>query len=285
MSNPDPVQSSPSTVFIILRHVNNELTNQYWQLACQRISEYHPNSMIYIIDDHSRTEWLTPVPAVFLDKVTVINSELPPGRGEILPLYYFHKHKWAESAVIIHDSVYLQSTILDKIDSKLPVQFLWSFKYPHLYDNREIEKAQLKLLNYAAELTSIYYKMKLWFGCFGVMCHITWDYLNHLNEKYGLFSLVDHISNRPDRCSFERTFAIICHHDNRSSATAPTSNVEPLSAVYGTIQEYSKLYLNRMGFRLTYCEYIETIKQKEKEGNPGLNPYTNAPIIKVWSGR
>jgi hypothetical protein len=40
-----------------------------------------------------------------------------------------------------------------------------------------------------------------------------------------------------------------------------------------------------MGFRLTYCEYIETIKQKEKEGNPGLNPYTNAPIIKVWSGR
>ena len=216
MSNSVHIQSTTlSSVFIILRHVNSELTNQYWQLACRRIREYHPNALIYIIDDHSRPEWLTPVPAELIEKVTVISSELPPGRGEILPLYYFHKHKWADSAVIIHDSVFLQSPLLDKINSKLPVQFLWSFKYPKLYDNREIEKAQLARLNYADELTSIYQDINSWVGCFGVMTYITWDYLNHINGKYNILLLVDYISTRPDRCSLERTFAIVCHHNNK----------------------------------------------------------------------
>lgn len=82
--------------FIILRHVNNELTNKYWQLSCRRIQEYYPNSSIYIIDDHSKPEYLTPLPSTEglaegrllacaclaeQQRIHVINSELPPGKG------------------------------------------------------------------------------------------------------------------------------------------------------------------------------------------------------------
>ena len=301
MSNPDPVQSSPTTVFILLRHVNNELTNQYWQLACQRIHKFYPSALIYIIDDHSRTEWLTPVPDELAAQVTVINSELPPGRGEILPLYYFHLNRWADSAVIIHDSVFLQSPLLDKINSKEPVQYIWSFKHPHLYDNREIEKAQLARLNYADELSAIYRNTKSWVGCFGCMTYITWDYLSHINDKYGLFSLVDYISTKPDRCSLERTFAIVCHHDrNHHIDKTVNCTATPVNSMYGTIYEYGRRYLNNLHFGLTYPKYqsltikpaskptqkpVKTNSKRQQLPIANCANFHNAPIIKVWSGR
>ena len=276
--------------FIILRHVNNELTNKYWQLSCRRIQEYYPNSSIYIIDDHSKPEYLTPLPsteglAEQQPMITVINSELPPGKGEILPLYYYYLNRWSDSAIIIHDSVFIQSPILDKIDRNLPVQYLWSFKHPNLYDHRDLEQAQLAKLNYADELAKIYHSKLAWVGCFGVMTYITWDYIDHLDKKYNLFALLDCMANRPDRCSFERTFAVICHHDQNTSITHQTS----IHSIFGTINEYGKRYLNNMHFRLTYDEYQHKPTPAKKPNNrkqakPPLG-YSSAPVVKVWSGR
>ena len=45
--------------FIILRHVNNELTNKYWIKCVNSIRQYYPENNILIIDDNSNYEYIT----------------------------------------------------------------------------------------------------------------------------------------------------------------------------------------------------------------------------------
>ena len=65
--------------FIILRHVNNELTNKYWINCYNCIREHYPendsSNYIFITDEK-------------LYKTTIINSEYSK-RGELLPYYYY----------------------------------------------------------------------------------------------------------------------------------------------------------------------------------------------------
>lgn len=256
-------QTTSDTVFIILRHVNSELTNQYWQLACRRIREYHPEASIYIVDDYSRQEWLTPVPDDLAAHVTVLESGLQAGHGEFLPLYYFHMHHWAARAVIIHDSVFLQSRLPIPLQS-VPVQFLWSFD-SNLTAERPAERSQISNLNYATELIPMYNHHPGWNGCFGVMTYITWDYLDHLAGKYNLFgALVGKLSTKLDRCCMERTFAIICQHDQKRK----------LDGMFGHILDYVRRYQLDRKYETTYADYIQ---------KPRL--YAHAPLVKVWSGR
>ena len=44
--------------FIILRHVNIELTNYYWNYSYDCIRKYYPNNLIMIIDDNSNYEYV-----------------------------------------------------------------------------------------------------------------------------------------------------------------------------------------------------------------------------------
>ena len=67
-----------NTGFIILRHVNNELTNKYWQHCYDCIRIYYPEYPILIIDDNSNYEFIT---EKLLYQTTIINSEYPK-RGE-----------------------------------------------------------------------------------------------------------------------------------------------------------------------------------------------------------
>jgi hypothetical protein len=45
--------------FIILRHVNNELTNKYWIHCYKCIREFYPENKILIIDDNSDYKYIT----------------------------------------------------------------------------------------------------------------------------------------------------------------------------------------------------------------------------------
>jgi hypothetical protein len=45
--------------FIILRHVNNELTNNYWIHSYDCIRKFYPENFIIIIDDNSKYEYIT----------------------------------------------------------------------------------------------------------------------------------------------------------------------------------------------------------------------------------
>ena len=89
--------------FIVTRHVNSVKTNMYWNQCVKLLRTLYPMKKIIVIDDNSNYSY---VKAEFdYENVTIIQSEYP-GRGELLPYYYFLKNKFFENAVIIHDSVF-----------------------------------------------------------------------------------------------------------------------------------------------------------------------------------
>ena len=44
--------------FIILRHVNSESTNKYWNQSVKLIKTFYPNKKIVIIDDNSNQNFV-----------------------------------------------------------------------------------------------------------------------------------------------------------------------------------------------------------------------------------
>jgi hypothetical protein len=188
-----------SVGFIVLRHVNNESTNQYWIRCVKSIRQYYPENTILIIDDNSDYNFITNEPFY---KTTVINSEYPK-RGELLPYYYYLHNKLFDAAMIIHDSVIINKYIDMNVAQ---YRFLWEFE--HHWDQIEDETRMINSFN-SLELKEFYENKQLWKGCFGCMSIITHDYLTHMNTKYDISKLLDLVLNRYNRCSFERVIACL----------------------------------------------------------------------------
>jgi hypothetical protein len=225
----------------MLRHVNNEDTNVYWNLCYNCIRTYYHEHPIIIIDDNSNYNYINERE---LYKTTIIKSEYP-GRGEILPYYYYLHNKLFDIAFIIHDSVFINQYIDMNVDK---YKMLWSFR--HDWDQIEDETKMISVFN-DPDLLTFYQNKSLWEGCFGVMSIITHDYLMSINNKYDISKLLIEISSRYNRCSFERVFACLLQFQEKT---------EPL---FGIIHEYCP-------FGISFTE---------------VQKYTHLPLIKCWTGR
>ncbi len=228
--------------FIILRHVHNELTNKYWIKCVNCIRKYYPENKILIIDDNSNYEYITDDDILY--KTTVINSEYPK-RGELLPYYYYLHNKLFDIAVIIHDSVLVNTYIDMRVET---YKLLWEFD--HYCDQPEDETRMIDIFN-DLELKKFYENKSLWKGCFGGMAIITHDYLTHVNTKYNISKLLDCVVNRYNRCSFERVIGCLLQKEGKKETL--------------------------LGNILTYCPW--GIKCTD------IHKYTHLPLIKFWSGR
>ena len=229
--------------FILLRHVNSEESNQYWKVAYQSIRHYYTNPIV-IIDDHS-TDFLTDMP---MKNTIVVQSEYP-GRGELLPYYYYAKHKWFDQAVILHDSVFLRQ----KIDFHVPTyQFLWEFIEPEDYVPTK-EKKCIRALKNHEKLLDLY-ESGQWKGCFGGMTAIRHSFLKEIDKQYDLSRLLPLVKKRKDRMSLERVLA--CMFQLK----------EPAVSFFGNIFHHGT-----KSFRYSYQDYL-----KKKP---------NLPILKIWVGR
>ena len=113
--------------FIITRHVNSHKTNKYWIRSVTLINTIYPDTPIIIIDDNSNVDFLTDA-TLNLKNLTIVQSEYP-GRGELLPFIYLLKHRWFDSAVIMHDSVFVHKKINFESGIKFDVMPLWHFPY------------------------------------------------------------------------------------------------------------------------------------------------------------
>ena len=173
--------------FIVLRHVNSELTNQYWNECVQCIRHLYPMKKIVVIDDNSKKEFIK----AFYEyqNIEYIESEYPQ-RGELLPYYYFHKHHFFDNAIILHDSVFIHKRINFDLFNGMPVLPLWHFKqsrdenYDRIvqitkylnYSNKFQEEFQYvrenKYLNMNIDNSS-----RKWNGCFGVQTYINHGFL------------------------------------------------------------------------------------------------------------
>ena len=229
--------------FIILRHIGKQEHNLFLIECYDSIRKYYPENPIVIIDDNSNYNYITHKE---LYNCTIIKSEFPK-RGEFLPYYYFLKFKFFETAVIIHDSVFINSKIEFNINKFM---FLWDFE--HDWDQIPGETKLIKSFN-DNELTKFYENKSLWKGCFGGMCIIEYDYLKFVNDKYNLDLLIPHITSRCNRCSFERVIACLLLKNYKNDKLSLFVNIHK------------------------YCEW--GINFKNKHNNKHL------PIIKIWSGR
>jgi hypothetical protein len=228
--------------FIILRHVNNGLTNKYWIHSYECIRKFYPENQIIIIDDNSNYKYILNKETLY--KTTIINSEYI-GRGELLPYYYYLNNKLFETAVIIHDSVFINKYIDFTVDK---YKLIWDFKH-----NWDITKDEINIIKILKDhnLLKFYENKKLWKGCFGGMSIIKHDYLLLINEKYNISKLLDVIKTRHDRCRFERVIACLLQINSKEKC------------LLGDIH--------------SYCKWGITFKEKDK--------FLNLPIIKVWTGR
>ena len=227
--------------FIILRHVNNKNTNEYWMHSYDCIRKYYPENKIIIIDDNSQQNFITDKT---LYKTLIINSEYP-GRGELLPYYYYLQNKLFDTAVIIHDSVFINKYIDFNVNN---YKLLWEFE--HGCDQINDETKMIDVFH-DFELLKFYQKRNLWKGCFGGMSIIKHDYLVFINKKYDISKLIDYVKTRYNRMSFERVLACLLQKNSKKET------------LLGNIHRYCK-----WGIKYT---------EKEK--------YKNLPIIKVWTGR
>ena len=220
----------------------NEETNKYWIHSYNCIRRFYPENHILIIDDDSDYQYISEKK---LYKTTLQQSEYPR-RGELLPYYYYLKNKFADTAVILHDSTFITKYI-DFTFSKY--KFLWHFN--HNWDQIDDETTMIQIFN-NNNLLHFYKKKNLWRGCFGGMTIISHEYLESVNAKYELRLLLNLVLTRYNRCSFERVIACILQKEHR--------NVSLFGDIMGYVPFGSVTFTNK-------------------------DLYKHLPIIKIWTGR
>jgi len=258
--------SVPPFGFILLRHVNSETTNKYWNRCVHLIRTHYKNSVpIVIIDDNSRHEYVKP------DKeypnITVVQSEYPQ-RGELLPYIYYARHKWFETATIIHDSVFLHAPV-PFMTIKLPAISLWHAPYDkeNLHNIMRIVRQLRPNQHFVSAFTDTHVIQPLQkqntnkYLSFGAMCFIRHSFLLHIEQKYKLSNLVNVIRCRKDRCAFERIIGIIINVECPMSVK--------VRSIFGSIFNHPKR------FEYTFQQYMSDVHHKR--------PMRKA--TKVWTGR
>ena len=239
--------------FIILRHVNNKLSNKYWIQNYDCISNYYPNNEILIIDDNSNYQFITEKK---LYNTSIIQSEYH-GRGELLPYIYYLQNKWFEKAVIIHDGLFIHKRFsFEKVNYS--AISLWHFNNSN---TKQHLRNNIRLANYLKYSKFIKYHLlnnNTFNGCFGVQSFISHNFLVHLNNKYKIQNLLYAVHTREDRCSLERIFGLLFFLETKIK-TSLLGNIfkQPSAFVY------------------KFENYISDIKQNK------IPSY----VIKVFTGR
>jgi hypothetical protein len=249
--------------FIIIRHVNSEKTNRYWNHNVKLLRTFYPFTKIVIIDDNSNYEFVNN--EFEYHNLEVIQSEFPK-RGELLPYYYYLKHKFFQNAVIIHDSVFFHKRIHFERLNGVNILPLWIFHSDkenventrkivrHLKNSFSIEE---KL---AGEVTILGLKPDKWYGCFGVQSYIKLEFLERMEAKYGITRLISSINCRADRCCLERIFGAIFFTESPKLFAS--------KSLLGNIMTYQN-------WGYSFDEYMEDFKKGAIQ----------RPVIKVWTGR
>jgi hypothetical protein len=249
--------------FIITRHVNSEKTNHYWNHCVQCLRKLYPSKKIVIIDDTSNYQFVKP----FFDykNIEIIQSEYP-GRGELLPYYYFYKKRFFHNAVIIHDSVFFHKRISFEKMNGIKVLPLWHFNKDkeNIHGTTQISSVLKNSFMIQQKLTLNDNVMGMnydkWYGCFGVQSYINYDFLSSLVNKYNLFQLLKVVNCRTDRCCLERIFGILFNTE------------------YPTLLKRKSL----LGDIFLYQQWGYSYEQYKNDVNfKRLPRYT----VKIWTGR
>ena len=238
--------------FIISRHVNNEPSNSYWK-ECYKCIRALYSEPILIIDDSSDRNYVSD--DIELENATIVYDTEHKGAAELLPYYYFHKLKPFDTAVIVHDTWFIQKKINFELEPQEKVMFFWTFS--HRWDNEIFSEIDhlLKDLPLYEQHVDRFRREDSWIGCFGVMSVIRWSFLDTMNSNLRLFELLlPKIKTRENRYALERVFPLLIH-----------SQEENIQTYFGDIHKYIR-------WGITFSDY--------KSGN-----FPSHPVVKTWSRR
>ena len=248
----DNTQKPPIGI-VITRHVRCENTNKVWNECYRCIRKWYPDNIIMIIDDNSNYDYV--ISESNLINCFIIQSEFP-GAGELLGYYYFHKYHLFDTAIVIHDSSFLNSRLL--IDDIQTARFIWHFS--HEWNAPTEELALISVLNHSETLVNVYNNTNLWKGCFGTQSVITFTFLDSIVHKYNLFRLFTIVNHSNARCNLERIFGLLCCIED--------PNINTNSSIMGFIHD---------------CEDFGTVSFDRYK--TCFSWYAHLPIIKSWTGR
>lgn len=246
------------------RYVVAPVHNELWRECYRSIRRAFPNAPVIIIDDHSN---MTLVDQGFeMVSATVIASDLDPGKGEVLPYYYFHKLQPFRKAVLLADGMFILkgeplSTAIARTDDW---RFLWHFTRDHHYA-LDVQQSLMDTLRPEthAPLRALQSNETQWVGCFAAASIVSWEFLHHLEERYGFFNMIGAIHTRTDRMALERLVALLAIE----ATTMPP--IESVS-VYGDIHDH------RRCFDYRWDDYL-------RDRDAGALADDSA--VKVWNGR
>jgi len=243
--------------FIITRCVKKKEHNALYKECYNAIRRFYPDLKIIIIDDNSDKEILEEHP---MTNYEIIQSEYPAA-GEFLPYYYLITKKLFDKAIIIQDSMIL--------NSKIPYEEVNDYKFFYEFnaeaDIGNVDKNIIGLLNNTKvpnELMELY-KSKKWVGCFGTTMVMTYDFAIEHESKLGITKWASIINNRNIRMALERAMAIACIYlkGGRDSYN--------LFGKYDDMQTFKEGLVNKYNIHM-YLENPSRIKDK---------------IIKIWNAR
>lgn len=195
--------------FIILRCVKNKKFSNLWIQCYLSIRKFHPNNKIIIIDNGSNYQFIE---NINLEKTTIIHHNKNKS-GEILPFYYFLQQKWSKYMIYLHDSMFLNRPLCSEKLNVKQFRFFWHF-YPGCHDDQRIIKHQLNVLENSEPLENLFsnkYRPD-WFGCFGLSCVMSLEFLEFIEKKHRITNLVNHVNNRNDRKGLERILGLLCSY-------------------------------------------------------------------------
>jgi len=258
--------------FVITRHVNHEKVDEYWKECIRCIRTFHPHQKIVVIDDFSPPEFINKKDEErILNQdpfLSIVRSEFK-GAGELLPYFYFHKYRWFHYAMIIHDTLFLTSSMDPYFDNmkkcNSDISYLWSFRVRCYDDEEDIKDVISRIENPNILLEQR--KKDTWEGCFGNMSCIRYEFLDEMTKHHPqLFeTILPHINTRQKRMTMERVLPILFYAHK---------NGERVETFFGDILDYCTQYY--FEFALFHYDHYKMKTPEELSGYP---------IIKVWTGR
>lgn len=205
--------------FFILRHVTDEKTGKLWKHCYNCIRKFYMYNNIIIIDDNSNYDYIDIEDENKLMNTFIIKSDFHK-RGELLFYHYYLRNKLFDTAVFLHDSVFLNNFFDFKCNE---YKFLWNIG--HALDVPDNELRLLSVYN-DPELIEFYNKRELWDGAFGTMMIVKHSFLRRVNEKYDLSKLLEFVSTKDDRKACERVIPCIFQKE------------APMETLLGGIHDY-----------------------------------------------
>ena len=189
--------------FIVTRCVKKEEQNILYHDCYAAIRKFYPHLKIVFIDDNSDKNLLKEIP---MENVEIIQSEFPAA-GEFLPYYYLVTRNLFKKAIIIMDSMIINTPI--PYDDVTDYMYLYEFGSPGKEENVDKVEILLKNTKKPNELLQSY-KDNKWMGCFGSCMVITYDFLKEIEDTVGITQWKTIINNRDFRMGLERSIGVVC---------------------------------------------------------------------------